>query len=165
MSAADAALLAQMQQQEQTRKATAIARVCASLKQTVACGNRTAGQFHDVYPLQSDSRWFMQVLADRLDDIRFREPAVIVEVGCGASPAAALLARLLPEVAVFATDLSQTAMRASSVTARNTDTSLHLARVDLLSAWRDGTVDLLVFLPPYVCVSAHLSPFSLVSPS
>ena len=49
MSAVDAALLAEMQQQEQTRKATAIARICASLKQNT-------GQFHDVYPLQSDSR-------------------------------------------------------------------------------------------------------------
>lgn len=112
---------------------------------------------NDVYPLQDDSRFFMKCLVDALDDITSRKPAFAVEVGCGAAPSAVLLSRLLaPETAVLACDISTSAMIAASQNARHGKAALSLARMDLLAALRPGTVDLLVFLPPYVPTTAEV---------
>ena len=75
-----------------------MARICAGMLRVS----------NDVYPLQDDSRFFMNVLSDEvLGGIADRKPAFAVEVGCGAAPSATLLSRLLaPNTMVLATDIS-----------------------------------------------------------
>ena len=96
---------------------------------------------------------------DVLSSLEFSEAAttVILEVGCGAAPLAALLAMHLgTSVAAIASDISTSAMTASADTARRNRITMHLARMDMVSALRPGLVDLLVCHPPYVPTSAHV---------
>lgn len=143
----DEALLAQMEERERQKAAAIMSRVCNSML-TVA-----GGKYPDVYPLQDDSRFFMQTILDELDGLTRLEPALAVEVGCGAAPSGVLLSRLLPSTAVLGTDISLSAMGAAAENAANNKTVMHLARMDLLAGLRPGTVDLLVFLAPYVPTS------------
>ena len=53
------------------------------------------------------------------------------------------------------TDISVTAMGAAAENAANNKSVIHLARMDLLAALRPRTVDLLVFLAPYVPTSGE----------
>lgn len=140
----DEALLTKFQAAEREKASAILARVCNSMLLV------SENEFPDVYPLQDDSRFFMQALLDELDDIKQRKPAVALEVGCGAAPSGVLLSRLLPDTAVLGTDLSISAMGAAARNARDNKADLQLARMDLLSALRPNTVDLAVFLPPYV---------------
>ena len=137
-------MLAKFQAAEREKASAILARVCNSMLLV------SENEFPDVYPLQDDSRFFMQALLDELDDIKHRKPAVALEVGCGAAPSGVLLSRLLPDTVVLGTDLSISAMGAAARNARNNKADLQLARMDLLSALRPNTVDLAVFLPPYV---------------
>jgi hypothetical protein len=94
----------------------------------------------------------MQVLVDHLDDFvgEMRSPGLLVEVGCGAAPSATLLSRLAPSAAVMGVDISLSAMRAARELTSASHAEVHLARMDLLAALRPASVDLLVFMPPYV---------------
>ena len=144
----DIELLQALQEKERQKAAAMMARVCSTML-IVAGGN-----FPDVYPLQEDSRFFMETLLEQLEDIQMLKPAVAAEVGCGAAPSGVLLSRLLPETVVFGCDISHTAIGAAAESAAKNKTRLHLARMDLLAAFRPRSVDLLVFLPPYVPTSA-----------
>jgi methylase of polypeptide subunit release factors len=94
----------------------------------------------------------MQVLVDHLDDFvgEMRSPGLLVEVGCGAAPSATLLSRLAPSAAVMGVDISLSAMRAARELTSASHAEVHLARMNLLAALRPASVDLLVFMPPYV---------------
>ena len=111
-------------------------------------------QHPDVYPAQPDSRFLMQTVTNLLGELQSRQPVVAIEVGCGAAPCATLLSVLLPSVAVFATDISWTAVHAAQAVSSRHSARVHLSRGNLLSAFRDGMVDLVCFLPPYVPTSA-----------
>lgn len=90
-------------------------------------------------PLQEDTRFLMGVLARLIDELR-AEP-VVVECACGAAPSGTLLARLLPESACFATDISVSAMHAAMAVSAASRAQLHLVRMSLLSALRPQSVD------------------------
>ena len=134
-----------MQQVERQKRHFELARICTAMQGAPA-------RFPDVYPLQDDSRFYMQALIDNIDEIcACSNPSLAVEVGCGAAPSAALLSRLLPATATFAVDISTSALCAAE--ALMSHAPLHLARMDLLAAFRSGMVDVLLFLPPYVPTS------------
>ena len=105
----------------------------------------------DVYPIMPDTRFFMDVL--RSEDLG--RPALVVDVGCGAAPLAAVLAQKLGSTAAsVAADISLSAVRVAAETGRRNGVSLHVARMDLMAALRPGLVDLLAFHSPYVPTTA-----------
>lgn len=105
----------------------------------------------DVYPpSMPDTQLLLNVLREERAILRTRRVGICLEVGCGAAPAAALLAQLLPAAASFATDISASAVLAADETCRRNQVSVLLARMDLVAALRPGIVDVLVFHPPYV---------------
>ena len=137
--------LAAMREREAAAAAAETARIAVSMR-------RVANEYKDVYaPLQDDTLLLMQTLTANVDEIRSR-CSIIVEVACGAAPPAVLLAKLLGtgSAAIFATDLSSSAIAAASVVAAGSKASIELCRGELLSAFRAGRADLVVCLPPYV---------------
>ena len=114
--------------------------------------------FCDVYPpSMPDTLLFLKVLEQEASYLQALKPSVCVEVGCGAAPLAACLSKLLGQstTASLATDVSLSAMHAAKETSRRNDTPLHLARMDLVSALRPGTIDVLTCHPPYVPTSSE----------
>ena len=114
--------------------------------------------FCDVYPpSMPDTLLFLKVLEQEASYLQALKPSVCVEVGCGAGPLAACLSKLLGQstTASLATDVSLSAMHAAKETSRRNDTPLHLARMDLVSALRPGTIDVLTCHPPYVPTSSE----------
>lgn len=135
--------LAAMREREAAAAAFEVGRISASMKQV-------AQKFTDVYaPLQDDTRFFMQTIHGIIDEVRSR-CGVIVEVACGAAPVATLLAKAAPDAAVFASDVSVTALAAARLVTRRSRAPVQLARMSLLAAFRPGSVDLALILPPYL---------------
>ncbi len=72
-----------------------------------------------------------------------------VDVGCGAGPGAAWMARAYPEAAVFGVDINESALRLTRVNAALNGLTLQAAHSDILTGL-DGTFDLIVANPPYL---------------
>ena len=79
-------------------------------------------------------------------------PARILDVGCGSGNLAVTL-RLETGAAVWATDISPTAIRVAAGNAQRLDASVSFVACDLMSAFTDGSIDLIVSNPPYVPLS------------
>jgi len=107
----------------------------------------------DVYPPgEPDSTFFMDVLRS-LPGPAAEHGAIVVEVACGAAPLLAALARRRSRGAYFGFDISASALCAAGETARRNAFAVQLARMDGLAALRPGSVDLLLFHPPWVPTS------------
>jgi release factor glutamine methyltransferase len=80
-----------------------------------------------------------------------RKPRVVVDVGTGSGCIAVALATHLPDVRVFATDLSAAALRVAQANVRRhgLERRIHLVQADLFRSMH-GPVDLLVSNPPYI---------------
>ena len=148
--------LAALREREAAAAAAAISRIAFSFK-------GVAEEYKDVYaPLQDDTRLLMQTLVDNLAELSCC--SVVVEACCGAGPCATLLAKLLPEAAVFACDISATALAAARRVADDSHAQVHLSRMSMLDGVRTGAVDLVVVLPPYVA-SARKSVADAAAPA
>jgi release factor glutamine methyltransferase len=75
--------------------------------------------------------------------------AHVLDVGCG-SGALAITLRLETGAAVWASDISPAALRVAAGNAQRLDAPVSIVACDLLSAFADGSIDLIVSNPPYV---------------
>jgi release factor glutamine methyltransferase len=75
--------------------------------------------------------------------------ARILDVGCG-SGALAVTLRLETKADVWATDISPAAIRVAAANARQLDAPVWFVACDLMSAFADASMDLIVSNPPYV---------------
>jgi release factor glutamine methyltransferase len=73
----------------------------------------------------------------------------ILDVGCGSGCLAVTL-RLETGAALWATDISQAAIRVAAGNAQRLGAPVSLVACDLMSAFADGSMDLIVSNPPYV---------------
>ncbi len=73
----------------------------------------------------------------------------ILDVGCG-SGCLAITLRLETGADVWATDISQSAIRVAWENAQRLDAPVSFVACDLMSAFADGSIDLVVSNPPYV---------------
>ncbi len=114
--------------------------------------------FHSAYPTEQDDAVFfgpdtyrfIRALQGELAALPAWAPACVVDIGCGAGPAAIALARRWPDATVFALDINQAALRLSAVNAALAQASnVKTRHSDLLSGVKDG-VDLIVANPPYL---------------
>jgi len=136
-----------------------------------------------VYEPSDDTFLLLDALASDLACLRGQLPAVCLELGSGSGTVITGLSQILRRAGVpssaaafMATDLNPAANAASARTAAANGTSLqvrpipHLCmaralhplshrpqvvRMDLLAAIRPGTIDVLVFNPPYVSTSSE----------
>jgi len=77
------------------------------------------------------------------------QAARILDVGCG-SGALAMTLRLETGAALWASDISPAALRVAAENAQRLQAPVAFVACDLLSAFADGSMDLIVSNPPYV---------------
>jgi release factor glutamine methyltransferase len=80
---------------------------------------------------------------------RIKPDDVVVDVGTG-SGAVALTLALETRARVFATDISATALGVAQINAQQLSAGVHYLLSNLVDAFRDHSVDVLVSNPPYV---------------
>jgi release factor glutamine methyltransferase len=85
----------------------------------------------------------------RLMPIAARNVSHILDVGCGSGSLAVTL-RLEAGAAVWATDISAAALRVAAENAQRLDAPVSFVACDLMSAFADRSMDLIVSNPPYV---------------
>jgi release factor glutamine methyltransferase len=81
-------------------------------------------------------------------------PARLLDVGCGSGNLAITL-RLETGAVVWATDISLAAIRVAAGNAERLDAPVSFVACDLMSAFADQSMDLIVSNPPYVPLGDH----------
>ena len=93
-----------------------------------------------------------EVLAERAVEV-LRRPGTAVDVGTGTGAVALAIKRFRPEASVWATDISEDAVRVARANAARHDLAVEVLEGDLFSPLPGhlrGSVDLVVSNPPYV---------------
>lgn len=115
--------------------------------------------FHSAYPTSEpdavffgpDTYRFVRALEAELG----REPVHrAADLGCGAGPAAIVIARHYPDAAVFALDINDAALRLTALNAALAGARVQPLHSDLLAATL-GEFDLIVANPPYLLDAAR----------
>lgn len=126
--------------------------------QTPDISHLTAADYDRVYEPAEDSFLLLDALEADLEWLRARRPRLALEIGSGSGVVVTALAAALPACACLATDLSAAACRATWRTAQRNGVSVLPVRCDLAAALRPrlaGTLDVIVFNPPYVVTSTE----------
>lgn len=117
--------------------------------------------FHSGFPTEQrdavffgpDTYRFVGAIERTLPTLK-KVQARVIEIGCGAGPAAIALAAAMPQAEVIAADINQRALDMTAVNARMAGVqNLRTALSDLLDGV-DGAFDLIVANPPYLLDAA-----------
>ena len=109
--------------------------------------------FERVYEPSDDTFLLVDALAADAGELLRRNPAVCLEVGSGSGCVLAQLGLLLPHATLLGGDINRDACKATAATIAANRQGGDTVQMDLLAAMRPGTVDVLVFNPPYVPTS------------
>lgn len=111
----------------------------------------TAADYERVYEPSDDTFLLIDALAAEHETLTARQPTICVEIGCGSGAVITHLASLLPDAAMIAGDINRDALKVTASTAvANARLRVVTMQADLLTAFRPGSIDVLVFNPPYV---------------
>eukprot|EP00322_Chrysochromulina_rotalis_P015471 CAMPEP_0115872764 /NCGR_PEP_ID=MMETSP0287-20121206/23606_1 /TAXON_ID=412157 /ORGANISM="Chrysochromulina rotalis, Strain UIO044" /LENGTH=223 /DNA_ID=CAMNT_0003327719 /DNA_START=76 /DNA_END=744 /DNA_ORIENTATION=- len=109
--------------------------------------------FEKVYEPSDDTFLLVDALSADADELQRRRPALCVEIGSGSGCVITHLGSLLPNAALIAGDVNRDANRATAATGAANSQCVAPVQMDLLGGLRPGTIDVLVFNPPYVPTS------------
>ncbi|KAL1500506.1 hypothetical protein AB1Y20_013163 [Prymnesium parvum] len=98
----------------------------------------------------------LAAIAAEAEALRAASPAICLDLGCGSGVVAALLAALLPQSHVIASDILPPAPRAALETAARNGARVAPLCADLLRAFRPRSIDCAAFHVPYVPTSDEI---------
>ena len=114
-----------------------------------------AVDFQHVYEPSDDTFLLVDALTAERERLSQLRPGLCVEIGSGSGCVITHLASMLPHAMLLAGDINRVAAAATLATAAaNTyHARVDAVQMDLLSALRPGSIDVLIFNPPYVPTS------------
>ncbi|XP_064480449.1 methyltransferase N6AMT1-like [Ornithodoros turicata] len=122
--------------------------------ETPALDHFTTNDYDCVYEPAEDSFLLIDALEKELSDLRRRNPAICLEVGCGSGIISAALAKALGNTCyMLATDINVKASEATKRTGERNGVHVEPVVTDLVSSLLPRLrhkVDILIFNPPYV---------------
>ncbi|XP_071804403.1 methyltransferase N6AMT1-like [Asterias amurensis] len=110
--------------------------------------------FHDVYEPAEDTFLLLDALEKDVEHLHSSRPCICVEIGPGSGIVITFLAQLLKSMAFFlGVDTNPKAATSTRRTADQNGVHVEAVTSDLLSALQprlEGSIDVLIFNPPYV---------------
>ena len=113
----------------------------------------TSKDYERVYEPSDDTFLLVDTLTADESELRRHNPTVCLEVGSGSGCVITHVGSLLPNAILLAGDVNRDANVATAATGVANKCRIDALQMDLLSAMRPGSVDVLVFNPPYVPTS------------
>lgn len=111
----------------------------------------TADDFEHVYEPAEDSFLLIDALELDLPYFKTNPPTVFVEIGSGSGIVITAVAKALHSTALFfGIDINPRACSVSLRTAQRNAAIIDCLNMDLLSSFKERSVDVLIFNPPYV---------------
>jgi len=109
--------------------------------------------FEAVYEPSDDTYLLVDALTADADELRRRAPTICMEIGSGSGCVITHLGSLLPHAALLAGDINRAAATTTLAMAVANGRRVDAVHMDLLTGLRPGSVDVLIFNPPYVPTS------------
>lgn len=111
----------------------------------------TAEDFEHVYEPAEDTFLLIDALELDLPLFKMNPPTVFVEIGSGSGIVITAIAKALHSTAAFfGIDINPRACSVSKRTAQRNAAKIDCLNMDLLSSFKERSVDVLIFNPPYV---------------
>lgn len=111
--------------------------------------------FDNIYEPSEDTFFLLDALELELPYLLVKRPLIVAEIGSGSGIIISALAKYLnyQKHGFYAIDINNHACTASQKTAFINNVNVEVINMDLLSAFKKNSIDLLVFNPPYVPTS------------
>lgn len=112
----------------------------------------TSKDYAYVYEPSEDTFLLIDALENELPFLNSRKPLVTAEIGPGSGIVISALAKYLDyqNHGFFAVDINRYACEATKRTAFVNNVNVEVSEMDLLTAFKPNSIDLLIFNPPYV---------------
>lgn len=120
--------------------------------ETPSYSHLTAEDYDHVYEPSEDTFLLLDALELDLPSLLDRKPLICLEIGPGSGIIISALSKYLnyQPHGFFAVDINKFACNATKRTSQANGVNVEVLNMDLLSAFKPNSVDLLVFNPPYV---------------
>jgi release factor glutamine methyltransferase len=118
--------------------------------ETPTYSHLTPTDYDHVYEPSEDSFLLIDALEQELTQLQSLKPLVTLEIGPGSGIVISALAKYLPQHSFYAVDINGFACDATKRTAAANKVRVEVINMDLLTAFKPNSVDLLLFNPPYV---------------
>ena len=120
--------------------------------ETPSYSHLTSEDYNYVYEPSEDTFLLLDALEIELPYLLEKKPLTCVEIGPGSGIIISALAKYLKHQShgFFAVDINKFACDASQRTRRANNVNVEVINMDLLTAFKPNSIDMLVFNPPYV---------------
>lgn len=120
--------------------------------ETPSYSHLTSEDYNHVYEPSEDTFLLLDALELELPYLKERKPLTCLEIGPGSGVIISALAKYLNHQShgFFAVDINEFACDATCRTSKANNVQVEVINMDLLTAFKPNSIDLLVFNPPYV---------------